>query len=400
MKLVYRAVNEKGKIVTGLVDAKDQEEAADFLRKQNYTPIVIKVFNQAKSLTYFLKRRISSKDLVFFTRQLASMLTSGLTVMQSLNILHNQVQNPLMAEVIDGVIANIQDGKTLSQSIAKYPRVFSPIYISLIQAAETAGLLDKILLRLADNLEKQEKLKNTIKSALMYPIIVVVMMVGVMIIMMIFVIPTLTGLYSSFNVDLPLPTKIIIGLSGFLTNFWPVVAGAIIGIGIYLRRWSRTMTGKRMISALVLRLPIFNKLIAQSIMAEFSRTFGLLVGTGSLVVESLNQSANVVGNYYYQKSIEEVAKKVEKGVTIGDAMLADTLFPPLMVEMAKIGEQTGKLDESLTRVSEYFEREVEATVKGLTTALEPIIMIVLAIGVGFLVISIISPIYGIITKIQ
>ncbi|CAN5164582.1 type II secretion system F family protein [soil metagenome] len=400
MKLAYRAVNEKGKIVAGLVDAKDAEEAAAFLRKQDYVPIVIKVFNQGKSLKYLLSRRAASKDLVFFTRQLSSMLTSGLTVMQALNILRGQVQNPAMAEVVDGMINNIQEGKTLSQSIAKFPNVFSAIYISLIQAAETAGLLDKILLRLADNLEKQDKLKSTIKSALMYPAIVLIMMVGVMTIMMIFVIPTLTGLYASFNVDLPLPTKIVIGMSTFTTKYWPFIIGSVVPTVIYFRRWKKTLGGKKILDALELKLPIFNKLIKESIMAEFARTFGLLVGTGSLVVESLDESANVVSNYYYQQAIHELGKKVEKGITIGDGMLSDPLFPPLMVEMVKIGEQTGKLDDSLTRVSEYFEREVETTVKGLTTAMEPIIMIVLAVGVGFLVISIITPIYNIIGQIQ
>lgn len=400
MKLAYRAVNEKGKIVAGLVDAKDQEEAAAFLRKQDYTPIAIKVFNQGKSLKYLISRRSAKKDIVFFTRQLSSMLTSGLTVMQALTILRNQVQNPAMAEIVEGLIANIQEGKTLSQSISKYPNVFSPIYISLIQAAETAGLLDKILLRLADNLEKQDKLKSTIKSALMYPAIVLVMMVGVMTIMMIFVVPTLTGLYASFNVDLPLPTKIVIGLSNFTVKFWPFIIGSVVPITLYFRRWKKTLQGKKILDALILKMPVFNKLTVQSIMAEFARTFGLLVGTGSLVVESLNESANVIGNYYYQQAIRELGKKVEKGVTIGDGMLSDTLFPPLMVEMVKIGEQTGKLDDSLTRVSEYYEREVETTVKGLTTAMEPIIMIVLAVGVGFLVISIITPIYNIISQIQ
>lgn len=400
MKLVYRAVNEKGKLVTGLVDAKDEEEAAAFLRKQDYTPVVIKIFNQSKSLKYFLSRRSAKKDVVFFTRQLSSMLTSGLTVMQALIILRSQVQNPAMAEVVEGLISNIQEGKTLSQSIAKYSNVFSPIYISLIQAAETAGLLDKILLRLADNLEKQDKLKGTIKSALMYPAIVLIMMVGVMTIMMIFVIPTLTGLYASFNVSLPLPTQIVIGISNITIHYWPFIIGSVVPLTIYFRKWQKTLQGKKILDALVLKLPIVNKLIVQSVMADFARTFGLLVGTGSLVVESLDESANVIGNYYYQQAIRELGKKVEKGVTIGDAMLSDTLFPPLMVEMVKIGEQTGKLDDSLTRVSEYFEREVDTTVKGLTTAMEPIIMIVLAVGVGFLVISIITPIYSIISQIQ
>ena len=188
MKALYRAVNEKGKIVRGLLEAKDQEEAAAFLRKQSFVPITIKEYKPAGSLKGLLSRKSATTDLVFFTRQLSSMLTSGLTLMQSLQILKGQIQNPAMAEVVNGVITNIEEGKSFALSIAKYPHVFSPIYISLIQAAESAGLLDKILLRLADNLEKQMKLKGMIKSALMYPIIVVVMMVGVMTIMMIFVI--------------------------------------------------------------------------------------------------------------------------------------------------------------------------------------------------------------------
>lgn len=400
MKLLYKAVNDRGKIVRGLVDARDEKEAAAFLRKQDFVPISIKAYNPNSSITNILNRRSASKDLVFFTRQLSSMLSSGLTLMQGLSILRNQVQNPAMAEVVRGLVANIEEGKSLSEAIQKYPRVFYPIYVSLIQAAEGAGLLDKILLRLADNLEKQDKLKGTIKSALMYPIIVIVMMVAVMTIMMIFVVPTLTTLYVSFNVELPLPTKIVIGLSTITTKYWAIVIGIIVPLVIYLGRWKKTLRGKKVIDAMILRLPIFNKLIVQSIMVEFSRTFGLLVGTGSLVVESLNQSADVVGNYYYQAAIREIGNKVEKGVSIGDAMLSDPLFPPLIVEMAKIGEQTGKLDDSLMRVSEYYEREVEETVKGLTTAMEPVIMIVLAAGVGFLVISIITPIYNIISQIQ
>lgn len=400
MKLLYRAVNEKGKIVRGLVEAKDQSEAAVFLRKQDLIPITIKPFNSKNSLRTLLNRKSAQSDLVFFTRQLASMLSSGLTLMQSLQILKGQVQNPAMAEVVNGLIASIEEGKSFSLAIAKYPNVFSGIYISLIQAAETAGLLDKILLRLADNLEKEAKLKSMIKSALMYPVIVIIMMIAVVIIMMIFVIPQLSVLYENLNIPLPLPTQIVVGFSKATVTFWPfLLGGGVIGL-YYFRKWRKTSRGRKILDAIVLRMPIFGKLVTQSIMVEFARTFGLLVGTGSLVVESLNQSADVVGNVYYRNAIREVGSKVEKGVTIGDAMLSDPLFPPIIVEMVKIGEQTGKLDESLMRVSEYFEREVEQTIKALTTAMEPFIMIILAVGVGFLIISIITPIYNLISQIQ
>lgn len=319
--------------------------------------------------------------------------------MQALQILKNQVQNPAMAEVIRGVIASVEEGKSFSLAISKYPNVFSPIYVSLIRASETAGLLDKVLLRLADNLEKQQKLRSMIRSALTYPVIVIILMVVVMSIMMIFVIPQLSGLYDNMGIELPLPTQIVVGISNFMIKFWPfMIGGTVLGV-FYFRKWRKTPTGKSIIDRIVLKLPVFGKLITQSIMVEFSRTFGLLVGTGSLVVESLNESADVVGNMYYRSAILDLGRKVEKGVTIGDAMLSDPLFPPIIVEMVKIGEQTGKLDDSLLRVSEYFEREVEQTIKTLTTAMEPFIMIILAVGVGFLILSIITPIYNLISQI-
>lgn len=399
MKLLYRAVNQQGKIVHGIIEAKDIPDAAAYLRSQNFIPIHIKE-QTSKGFLLSLRRKSAKSDLVFFTRQLSSMLTSGLTLMQSLDILRNQIQNPAMQEVVQGIISTIEEGKSFSDSIAKYPKVFSPIYVSLVKAAESAGLLDKVLLRLADNLEKQQKLKSMIKSALLYPIIVIIMMIAVIAVMMIFVIPQLSVLYENLNIELPLATRVVVGLSNFTIKFWPfIVGGSVISI-YYLRRWSRTPTGKMLIDGFLLKVPIFGKLVAQSAMVEFTRTFGLLVGTGSLVVESLNQSSDVVGNYHYRNAILEVGRKVEKGVTIGDAMLTDPLFPPIVVEMVKIGEQTGKLDESLLRVSEYFEREVEQTIKTLTTAMEPFIMVLLAVGVGFLIISIITPIYNLISQIQ
>lgn len=399
MKLFYRAVNQQGKIVRGVVDAKDINEAALYLRKQLFVPIKIVPQGAKTSFSSLMKKKSASSDLVFFTRQLSSMLASGLTIMQSMTILRNQVQNPAMAEVVEGMIANIEEGKSLSIALSQYPKVFSPVYISLIRAAEAAGLLDKILFRLADNLEKGQKLKGLIRSALTYPVIVVTMMIAVMTVMMIFVIPQLGVLYDNLGIELPFATKVVVGISDITVKFWPFVLASVAGSIYYYTRWHKSVTGRKIMDRLFLHLPIFGKLITQSVMVEFSRTFGLLVGTGSLVVESLNQSSDVVGNVVYRDAILEISKKVEKGVTIGDAMLSDPLFPPLIVEMVKIGEQTGKLDDSLMRVSEYFEREVEQTVKTLTTAMEPLIMIVLAIGVGFLIISIITPIYNLINEI-
>jgi len=221
-----------------------------------------------------------------------------------------------------------------------------------------------------------------------------------MFIMMLFVIPQLTVLYENLNVSLPLPTQILIGLSSFISLFWPVIIGLIVAFSYFLKRWSNTLSGRLIIDDIVLKVPVFGKLIKQTILAEFSRTFGLLVGTGTLVVEALNETAETAGNVHYKNAIMGVGNQVEKGVTVGSAMASSTLFPPLLVQLTKIGEQTGKLDETLQKASEYFEREVDQMVKTLTTAMEPFIMIVLGVGVAFLIISVITPIYSLMSSIK
>lgn len=401
MKLSYKATTEDGKIVQGELDAKDVQEAAFFLRNKNYLPIHIEEIKTKDVLPFMsLFQRTSTNDLVLFTRQLSSMLTSGLTLMQSLNILKEQVQNEAMREVVTSIITDVQEGKTFAQAVEKFPKMFSQVYVSLIKAAESSGFLDKVLLRLADNLEKDQRLKSTIRSALAYPIIIVVLMVLVIGVMMIFVIPQLTALYQNLNIALPLPTQIVVNLSNFTIHFWPFLIAVVFILGVLYQRWISTDSGELIRDDLLLKVPVFGKLTEKKILTEFSRTFGLLIGAGTLVVESLNQSADVAGNRIYKNAIVDIAKRVEKGITIGDAMAVYPIFPPILVQMVKIGEQTGKLDESLLKVSEYFDREVQETVKTLTTAMEPFIMIVLGVAVAFLIISIITPIYNLTSSIQ
>lgn len=400
MKLRYKAATKEGKLSQGLLDARDIESAAVYLRSKNLLPIQItRIDNQMSTLLPFLNK-VKTQDIILFTRQMSSMLASGLTLIKALDILKDQAQNPAMAEVITSVINDVSEGKTFAQSITKYPKVFTSIYVSIIKAGEASGLLDRVLSRLADNLEKQAKLKSTVKSALMYPVIVIILMIVVMFVMMIFVIPQLTVLYTNLNVELPLPTKIIVGLSKFTQTFWPIII-MVLGGAIYaFRKWKKTIGGHLIIDDVLLRLPVFGKLIKQTILAEFSRTFGLLVGTGTLVVEALAETAATTGNVHYENAILAISKQVEKGVPVGTAMSASILFPPLLVQLVKVGEQTGKMDETLGKASEYFEREVDQSVKTLTTAMEPFIMIILGIGVAFLIVSVITPIYSLISSIQ
>ncbi|MBI2028742.1 MAG: type II secretion system F family protein [Candidatus Levybacteria bacterium] len=402
MTLYYKAVTRDGKFLNGLIEARDEKEAAGYLRSKDFIPITISR-QEGTKLSDFIpifSSRVKSKDIVAFTRHLSSMLTSGITLIRSLEIIKNQVNNDALKEVLESMTADIEEGKSLSMALSKYPQIFSPVYVSLIRASESSGLLDKALLRLADTLEKQQKLKGTIKAALAYPVIVVTMMIAVTFIMMIFVIPQLSSLYENLNVELPLPTLILITLSNWTIMFWPIVLGIII-ISIYLfTRWHRTLEGKIVIDGILLKMPIFGKIIKNSILSEFSRTLGAMLGSGTLVIESLKEASDATGNVLYRNAVLDVAKRIEKGITMGDAMSIYNLFPQNLVELVKIGEQTGKLDETLVRASEYFENEVDQSVKILTTALEPAIMVALGIGVAFLVFSIIMPIYQLTNTIQ
>lgn len=398
MRLRYKAVSPDGKRIRGFVEAREVKDAAYYLRQRNLVPIQISKEGEIG----ILKKlpgvgKIKGKDLVVFTRQMSSMLASGLTLIKSLEILKEQIGNKTLQETIGGILLDLEEGKPFSDAITKYPDIFPSVYVSLVKAGESSGLLDKIFLRLADNLEKQQKLKNKVKGALLYPVIVIILMAVVIMILMIFVIPQLSKLYDSLNVELPFVTKVVVSLSSIVAKLWPLFLG--LGLVAYygFLRWRKTPKGKEMYDKNILKLPLFGKIIRQTILTEFSRTFGLLIGTGTLVVDALTQSAAVTGNAMYEKSIKEVAKRVEKGIPVGEALESYAHFPPILVQLVKVGEETGKMDEDLMKASEYFEEEVNQSVKTLTTAMEPFIMIVLGISVGFLVFSVITPIYGLLS---
>lgn len=402
MKLRYKAVTPDGKIISGLIEANEIKDAVMYLREKEFIPITVQKQEKSKLLDFipFLANKVRKKDVVLFTRQLALMLVSGLTLIKALEILKSQTSNSAMSELINNVITDIQEGSSFSKAIVKYEDVFSPIYVSLVRAAESSGLLDQSLSRLADNLEKQQKLRATIVGALTYPVIILVLMIGVIFIIMIFVVPRLTALYADLHVDLPFATQIVIFISKIFVSFWPILIGSIFLFLFLFKRWHKTEEGKVIIDSLIIKIPIIAPLIKKSILAEISRTLGLLVGSGTLVVESLEETADVAGNVNYRDALLDVSRRVEKGVTVGDALSSYSIFPPLLIQLVKVGEQTGKIDETLLKAADYFESEVDQAVKTLTTAMEPLIMVVLGLGVGFLVFSIITPIYKLTSSIQ
>lgn len=401
MKFKYKVISKDKKIVSGSIDARDVLEAKEYLKNADFVPIFIESENQSFSFSQdFSKFSRGKFNTVLFTRQLSSMLSSGLTLVQSLSILKEQNENETMKDIVVNILSDIQNGKSFSESLTKYPKHFSQIYISLIKSAETSGLLDKILERLANNLEKDQVLKKTIFSALLYPVIIIILMIGVMFVMMIFVIPQLSILYANLNISLPFATQVVVGFSSLVINYWLLLFILIIILFFLYNKWVSTETGKLIRDEILLKIPVMGDVIRLSLLTEFTRTLGLMTGSGTLVVQSLSESSNVVGNIVYKNAIMDIAKKVEKGISMGDVMSSYKIFPPILTQMVKIGEQTGKLDESLLKVSEYFENDVENRVKNLTTAMEPFIMVILGIGVAFLILSIITPIYSLTSSIQ
>jgi type IV pilus assembly protein PilC len=402
MRLYYKAVGNKGESIDGLIEARNPSEAAAYLRSKELTPIKIIKRGESKfeNLIPFLGRKIRSSEVAGLTRQLSSMLVSGITLLRSLEILRNQIGNRALVDIVDSIIKDIQEGASFSHAIASYPEVFSPVYIAMIETSEGSGLLDKVLLRLADTLEKQQRLRSTVKGALIYPVIVIIMIAVVIFVMMIFVIPQISTLYQSMSVSLPLPTLILIQISNFFVSFWFFFIGFLALMVFGYKRWYKTMDGKLTVDSIKMKIPIFGNLIKKTILTEFSRTLGALLASGALMVESLNKASDTTGNIHYKNAIIDISKRVEKGISVGDAMSMYYLFPPNLVELVKIGEQTGKLDETLIKASEYFENEVDRSVKTLSTAMEPIILVALGIGVAFLVISILTPIYQITSSIK
>lgn len=395
IKLSYKAKDAQGNSVKGVVEAQDEKGARSTLKKKNLVVYSLSPVrdNPLTALNNFFSNRVTGNDVTNFTRQLSIMVTAGLNLDSALSILQKQ-SSPAFAVIINDILASVQGGSSLADALAKHPSQFSRVYIALVKAGETAGVLDQILLRLADNLEKQREFKGQIKGAMVYPIIVVLGMVVVGVLMMVMVIPKLLSMYKDFDAELPLPTKIIMSISDFMVMFW--WAGLIgIILGIYaLRAYRKTRIGRKQMDRMVLQIPLIGRIIKQFTLTEISRTLGLLSSAGISIVDSINIVADSAGNLVYEDILKEGANSVEKGLPLSGTLSQYEEFPPVVIQMVSVGEETGKLDEILIKLSRYFEMESDQTVKGLTTAIEPLIMIVLGIGVAFLIISIILPMYS------
>lgn len=388
----FKARSNEGILRKGVVEAQSVTTAAQVLRDQKLIIIELHELGESKSLLTF-GQKVKADDIVNFTRQLSTMIGAGLPLTDALSILQIQVPPALQGKVAD-ILRSIEGGSTLADALNHHQETFSRVYISLVRAGEAAGVLDTILIRLADTLEKQREFREKTKGAMIYPIIVLIGMVLVTSVMMIFVLPKLTVMYKDFNITLPLMTRVLIGISDFMVNYWYIMALGIAG-AIYLwRRWRQTAVGIYQWDSIVLKLPIFGKIKSMVLMTEFTRTLALLASAGVSLVESLIIVKDVADSEVMRRALGIVAKDVEKGNPLAMSLAKHPVFPMIVSQMTSVGEQTGKLDEILNRVAGYFENESEHAIKNLSTAMEPVIMLLLGLGVGFLIIAIIVPIYN------
>lgn len=397
---VYQAKDRQGNEHQGSIEASDPVAVARLLTKKGLVVISIKEKQEDSSIFNRFFNNVSFSDIVIMTRQLATMIEAGLVLSEALDILESQQTNPKLKRVLGDISRDLKGGLDLAGAIKRHPDIFPPLYSNLIRAGESSGKLDTVLIQMATNLERDREFRARIKGAMIYPAMIIIMMVVVVSIMMFFVIPRLTSLYTQSNIELPLPTKILIGTSNFFVTFWWLII-ILVGVGAFMfRKWVQTPQGKEKFDFYLLKVPIVNKIITGATLTTFTRTFGLLVAAGVPILESLQIVSDVLTNNVYRNALKKSASGVERGLTLSSQLEQIPIFPKMVSQMMRVGEETGKLDEISFKMAEYYESESDHMVKNLTVVIEPLILVLLGIGVAFLVLSIILPIYKLTTSIS
>lgn len=394
----YKAKDTKGDDHTGNIQSADLHSAATTLRKKGLIVISINPKNPAGStfLNRFLNR-VSFSDLVIITRQLSTMISAGLVLSEAIDILEEQQSNKTLKKALIDISQDVKGGLTLAQALGRHPDIFPRLYVNLVKSGESSGKLDSVLLQMADSLEKDREFQAKVRGAMIYPVVVLTMMVVVIIIMMVFVIPKLVTLYEQSTIELPLPTKILIGTSNLFINFWWLGIISAIGAFVGIKRWKKTPEGNLFIGKLILKIPIVGKIITNVTLTNFNRTFGLLTSAGIPLLESIGIVSDLTDNPVFRGALKDAYAGVEKGLPFSSLLVAN-VFPKIVSQMVRVGEETGKVDEIFFKLAEYFESESDHLIKNLTVAIEPIVLIILGVGVAFLVISIILPIYKLTTS--
>lgn len=399
---VYRVRDQGGAVHEGELEAETEQLVISKLREMGYVPVSIRARNKSK-LSAEVKiggDKIDLHAVVVFSRQLATMVNAGLTLIRALGILADQTSNKALAATIVAVRRDIERGLSFSQAISKHPKAFPDVYVAMVRSGETSGTLDEVLLRLATTLEKQLELRRRVKSAMSYPIAVGGIIVLIVTAMLMFIVPMFEGMYKDLGGTLPLPTRMLINVSDMLTKFWWLVTLLIIGSVVGLRRWGRTPNGRLKIDAFKLRMPIFGQVVHKTAIARFSQTLASLVKSGVSIMESLDIVGSTAGNAVINAAVIDAKERVRVGESLSAALGNHPVFPPMVVQMMAVGEETGALDAMLEKIGEFYDSEVSATVDALTSLIEPLLMVVMGVTVGGMVVALYMPMFQIINLVK
>ncbi len=396
----YRGTNRAGDSVSGELAATNKSELMNNLKRQQINVTKMSEKGKEFSLPTF-GGGVDSKELAVFTRQFSVMIDAGLPLVQCLEILAGQQENKMFQKVLTGTRAAVEGGATLSAAMRQYEKVFDALYVNLVEAGETGGILDTILQRLSSYIEKNVKLKRAVKSALVYPIAVLSVAGGVIVLLLWKVVPIFATLFLGLGVELPLPTRIVIALSNFVGSiFGFLILVAFVGIIIGLKVWYKTPVGRMAIDRVLLKLPLIGLLLRKIAVARFTRTLGTLISSGVPILEGLEITARTAGNAVIEKSLLEVRKALEGGRNLADPLKDTNVFPGMVTQMIGVGEQTGAMDAMLQKIADFYEDEVDAAVKDLLAALEPLMIVILGLVVGGIVISMYLPLFSLIGQLS
>jgi type IV pilus assembly protein PilC len=389
---VYSARTPTGEMQNGELELKDRDEVVGFLRRQRMIPLKIQQKQTAFQMPS-LGGGVSTKDIVIFTRQFATMINSGLPLVQSLDILAKQSENKVLRKVIEQVLYDVESGQTLADALRSHPKVFPELYVNMVAAGEAGGILDTILLRLAVFLEKADALKRKIKGAMIYPSVILTVAVGAVAVLLIFVIPTFQTMFESAGIPLPGPTQFVIFLSETLQSKWWAFVLGITMFMVALRQYYKTPSGQLILDRLLLNLPILGTMQRKAAIARFTRTLGTLVASGVAILDGLEITAKTSGNRVLHDAIMESRSSIAGGETISEPLKKSGVFPPMVVSMINVGEQTGGLDEMLTKIADFYDEEVDAAVEALLAAMEPVMIVFLGVVVGGMIVAMYLPIF-------
>jgi len=390
-----RAVN--GELKTATVQAANREDVVAQLRRQRLT--VVKVDEEAAKK----KPRagaIKMRDIVIFTRQFSTMINSGLPLVQALDILSKQTENKTLADVTRAVVFDVESGHTVADALAKHPRAFSELYVNMVAAGEAGGILDTILMRLAVFMEKTDALIRKVKGAMIYPGVIMSVAVIAISVLLVFVIPVFEKMFGSVGLALPLPTRIVIGISAFLRGYWWALGAAITGGVFALRSYYATPSGKLQIDKMLLSMPVLGDVLRKSAVSRFTRTLGTLISSGVSILDGLEITAKTAGNRVIQDAIMSSRSSIAGGDTIAAPLAKSNVFPPMVISMISVGESTGGLDEMLSKIADFYDEEVDAAVSGLLALFEPVMIVFLGVIVGGMVVAMYLPIFDMINAVQ